>query len=179
VACILLHSLWIKRSMGSNSWILLQDSEPAFIMGSCCPACEEGSGRVLSGSTARLVLHGVSCGAATNQCLHIFQGAQWLSSWEVGRACCSSCGPDGVWLWSSTSRLPLSAGVLAVEQYVTAAIKCRCTGCSLHHQQTIGAVVRGLMRSYIPWWCRWRNELKSEAARQRASQRKMNVVPHQ
>jgi hypothetical protein len=39
--------------------------------------------------------------------------------------------------------------------------------------------VRGLMRIYIPWWCRWRNKLMSEAARQRASKRKMNVLAHQ
>jgi hypothetical protein len=48
-----------------------------------------------------------------------------------------------------------------VEHHITAAIKnttdfewIRCTGCSLHHQQIIDGTVRGLMRIYIPWWCR-------------------------
>jgi hypothetical protein len=47
----------------------------------------------------------------------------------------------------------------SVEQHITAAIKnsidfewIRCTGCSLHHQQIIHGIVRGLMRIYISWW---------------------------
>jgi hypothetical protein len=49
----------------------------------------------------------------------------------------------------------------SVEQYITAAIKnsidfewIRCTDCSLHQQQIIDGIVRGLMRIYIPWWYR-------------------------
>jgi hypothetical protein len=45
----------------------------------------------------------------------------------------------------------------SVEQHITAAIKnsidfewIRCPGCSLHHQQIIGGIVRGLTRIYIP-----------------------------
>jgi hypothetical protein len=48
----------------------------------------------------------------------------------------------------------------SVEQHILASIKnsidfewIRCTGCSLHHQQIIGGIVRGLMTIYIPWWC--------------------------
>jgi hypothetical protein len=49
----------------------------------------------------------------------------------------------------------------SVVQHITAASKnsndfecIRCTGCSLHHQQIIDGIVRGLTRIYIPWWCR-------------------------
>jgi hypothetical protein len=74
----------------------------------------------------------------------------------------------------------------SVEQHITAAIKnsidfewIRCTGSLLHHQQIIGGIVRGLTRICIPRCCSWRNKLMSEAARQRASKRKMSILAHQ
>jgi hypothetical protein len=54
-----------------------------------------------------------------------------------------------------------------------------CAGCSLHHQRIIDVIVRGLVRIYIPWWCRQKNRLMSEAARQRATKIKMNILAHQ
>jgi hypothetical protein len=70
----------------------------------------------------------------------------------------------------------------SVEQHITAAIKnsiyfewIMCAGCSLHHQQ----IIDGIVRIYIPWWCRQRNGLMSEAARQRATKIKINILAHQ
>jgi hypothetical protein len=74
----------------------------------------------------------------------------------------------------------------SVEQHITAAIKnsidfewIRCTGCSLHHQGIVGDIVGCLMRFYIPWWCKRTNRLMTEAARQRATNRKMKILAHQ
>jgi hypothetical protein len=64
------------------------------------------------------------------------------------------------------------------EQHFTAAIKItdfewiRYSGCSLHHQRTIGGIVRGLARIYVPWWCKRANRLMSDAAWQGAMKRK-------
>jgi hypothetical protein len=73
------------------------------------------------------------------------------------------------------------AHLISVKQHITAAIKnsidfewIRRTGCSLHHQQIIHGIVRGLTRIYIPWWCRGRNKSMCEAAMQRAT--KGNII---
>jgi hypothetical protein len=54
-----------------------------------------------------------------------------------------------------------------------------CTGCSLHHQQIIDDIVSGLTRIYISWWCKQTNRLMTEAARLRATERKMKILTHQ
>ncbi|PNF15012.1 hypothetical protein B7P43_G17781 [Cryptotermes secundus] len=73
----------------------------------------------------------------------------------------------------------------SVEQHITAAIKSnidfewiRCTGCSLHYQRIVDGIVRCLTRIYIPWWCKRTNRLMTEAARQRATERKMKILSH-
>jgi hypothetical protein len=55
----------------------------------------------------------------------------------------------------------------------------RCSGCSLHHQRIVGSIVRGVMRIYISWQCKQTNWLMGEAARQRATKGKMNILAHQ
>jgi hypothetical protein len=77
------------------------------------------------------------------------------------------------------------ANLNSVEHHITAAIKnsidfewIRCSGCSIHHQQLIDGLMRGLVRIYILWWCRQRNRLMSEAARQRATKIKTNTLAH-
>jgi hypothetical protein len=78
------------------------------------------------------------------------------------------------------------AHLSSVEQRVTAAIKnsvdfdwIRSTGCSLHHQQIVDGIVRGITRISIPWWCKRKNRSIGEAARQRSSKRKMKILAHQ
>jgi hypothetical protein len=71
----------------------------------------------------------------------------------------------------------------SVDQHITAAIynsieQIRCTGCSLHHQRIVDGIVTHLTRIYIPWWCERANRLKTEAARQRATKRKMKILAH-
>ncbi|PNF42183.1 Mitochondrial uncoupling protein Bmcp [Cryptotermes secundus] len=78
-----------------------------------------------------------------------------------------------------------AAHLNSVEQHITAAIKStidfewiRCSGCLLHHQRIVDSIVRCLTRIYIPWWCKRRNRLMTEGARQRATERKMKVLSH-
>jgi hypothetical protein len=76
--------------------------------------------------------------------------------------------------------------MMSVEQHITAAIKnsidfewIRCTCCSLHHQRIVNCIVTGLIRIYIPWWCKQANRLKNETVRQRTTKRKMHILAHQ
>jgi hypothetical protein len=73
-----------------------------------------------------------------------------------------------------------------VEQYITTAIKnsvdfdwIRSTGCSLHHKRLVDGIVRGITRICIPWWCRRKNRLMTEAARHRVTKRKIKILAHQ
>jgi hypothetical protein len=74
----------------------------------------------------------------------------------------------------------------SVEQHITAAIKnsvdfdwIKSTSCSFHHQRLLDGIVRAITRISIPWWCKRRNRLMSEAARQRGKKRKMKILAHQ
>jgi hypothetical protein len=76
------------------------------------------------------------------------------------------------------------AHLSSVQQHITAAIKnsidfewIRCVGCSLHHQQIVNGI--GFTRIYISWWCKQANRLESETVRQRATKRKMQILPYQ
>jgi arginine deiminase len=115
------------------------------------------------------------------QYFHIVQGIQWCrtASHLFFEKLIETVGAAVTPLESMIAEV---AHLNSLEQHITAAIKnsndferIRNTGCSLHHQQIIDDIVRGLTRIYIPWRCKWRNKLMSEAARQR----KMNVLAHQ
>jgi hypothetical protein len=120
--------------------------------------------------------------AATNQCLHIFKEysdkEQSLTySFE------KLIEAVGAAVTLMESMMTEVGHLNSVEQHITAVIKnsndFECiwyTGCSLHH---LDGIVRDLMRIYIPWWYWWRNRFMSEAARQRATKVKINILAHQ
>jgi hypothetical protein len=135
----------------------------------------------VSGSIARQELHGVSCDACktwlTSEVLlrtSVFIYFKEYSDTEQSLICLSEKLVDtvGAAVTLMESMMTEVAHLNSVAQHITAANKnsidfewIRCTGCSLHHQQIIDGIMRGLTRIYIPLWCRWRNKLVSEASR--------------
>ncbi|XP_023721687.1 uncharacterized protein LOC111872233 [Cryptotermes secundus] len=149
----------------------------------------------VSGSIARQVLHGVSCDACktclTSEVLpsaSVFIHFKECSDTEQSLTCPSEKLVEtvGVAVTLMESMMAEVAHLNSVEQHITAAIMksidfewIRCTGCSLHYQRIVDGIVRCLTRIYIPWWCKRANRLMTEAARQRATKRKMEILSHQ
>jgi hypothetical protein len=73
----------------------------------------------------------------------------------------------------------------SVEEKMTVAIKetadfgwIGSSGCSLHSQEIVDGIVRGVTRIAIQWWCKRTNRSLNEANRQRATKRKLTILPH-
>ncbi|PNF15720.1 hypothetical protein B7P43_G12478 [Cryptotermes secundus] len=149
----------------------------------------------VSGSIARQVLHGVSCDACktclTSEVLlsaNVFIYFKECSDTEQSLTYPSEKLVEtvGTAVTLMESIMTEAAHLNSVEQHITTAIKStvdfewiRCSGCSLHHQRIVDSIVRCLTRIYIPWWCKRRNRMMTEAARQRATERKMKILSHQ
>jgi len=52
------------------------------------------------------------------------------------------------------------------------------SGCSLHNQNIVDGIVRGITRIAIPWWCKRTNRSMNEANRQMATKRKLAILSH-
>jgi hypothetical protein len=124
----------------------------------------------VSGFIARQVLHGVSCDASKT-CLTskvLLRINVFIYFIEYSDTEQSLTYPSEKLVETVSAAVTLMESIMAeaahlnsVEQHITAAIKksinvewIRYTGCSLHHQQIIDGIVRGLTRIYIPCWCR-------------------------
>jgi hypothetical protein len=121
----------------------------------------------VSGSIARQVLHGVSCDACktclTSEVLlhtNVFIYFKEYSDTEQFLTYPSEKLVETVAaaVTIMESMMAEVAHLNSVGQHITAAIKnsidfewIRCTGCSLHQQQIMDDIVRGLTRIYIPW----------------------------
>ena len=77
------------------------------------------------------------------------------------------------------------AHTYSVEEKITAAIKntvdfgwIQSSGCSLHHQEIVDGIARGVTRISIPWWCKRKNRSLMQESRQRARKRKMKILSH-